>query len=450
VNVLLKKLELPDLGQPGDVPELPPYVFQTRLAQFESAREHALLDAMMIYADREHAANMAWLTGFSPRFEEAIWVQVAGRKPTLLLGNENLDYARHVVPLECDFVLYQTLSLADQPRNRNVRLEQLLQQAGLGMNMRVGLIGWKPMPELDVPHWIVRAVQDVTNLQPVNVTHLLMDAGSGLRAVLEPEMIRFAEHAGRVTSRAIRAAIHNIKIGSSEHQIANHLVSHGLELSCHPMVNFARTIPSGLGSPRNRRAERGGYAQVAFGVIGSLTCRAGRIVMPSDADEDHYLEIVMNYLLMVHAWYASLRVGVSGGEVFQAANAARNTLWNFALNPGHLIHLDEWLSSPFYAGSRLTLQSGMAIQQDIIPVPDPGKTSGKAVLNMEDGLILADGDLRAQLEKLDPALMRRCLKRRDWMHRLGYVLHEDVLPVSDMAGAFFPFLLEPEVTVRFG
>jgi Xaa-Pro aminopeptidase len=450
VNVLFEKFELPDLGQPGDVPELPPYVFQARLAQLESAREHAGLDAIVIYADREHAANMAWLTGFSPRFEEAIWVQVAGRKPTLLLGNENLEFARHVVPLECDFVLYQTLSLADQPRNRNVRLEQLVQHAGLGINMRVGLVGWKPMPDLDVPHWIVRAVQDVTNLQPVNAAHLLMDAGSGLRTVMEPEMIQFAEHAGRITSRAIRAAIFNIKIGSSERQIANDLVSHGLELSCHPMVNFARNMPSGLGSPRNRRAEHGGYAQVAFGVIGSLTCRGGRVVMPSDTDADDYLEIVTNYLLVVRAWYAGLRVGATGGEVFQAANATRNTLWDFALNPGHLIHLDEWLSSPFYAGSRLKLQSGTAIQQDIIPMPHSGNTSGNAVLNMEDGLILADGELRNQLRELDPALMQRCRARRDWMHHLGYALHEDVLPVSDMAGAFFPFLLEPEITVRFG
>lgn len=450
MSILFEKLELPDLGQPGDVPEIGPAVFQARFRQLEQAREKAGLDAVLIYADREHAANMAWLTGFSPRFEEAIWVQVAGRKPTLLLGNENLDYARHVVRLECNFVLYQTLSLPDQPRDKNVRLEQLLQHAGLGINMRVGLIGWKPMPELDVPHWIVRAVQDVTNLQPVNATHLLMDAGSGLRTVLEPEMIRFFEHAARITSRAIRAAIFNIQIGSSEREIANDLVSHGLELSCHPMVNFARTILSGLGSPRNRRAERGGYAQVAFGVIGSLTCRAGRVVTHDDADADDYLEIVTNYLTVVRAWYAHLHVGVTGGEVFQAANNARNNLWDFALNPGHLIHLDEWLSSPFYAGSTLKLQSGTAIQQDIIPVPHSGITSGNAVLNMEDGLILADGDLRVQLEKLDPALMQRCQKRRDWMHRLGYTLHEDVLPVSDIAGAFFPFLLEPDITVRFG
>ena len=33
------------------------------------------LDALVVYADREHFANLLWLTNYDPRFEEA----VAGR-----------------------------------------------------------------------------------------------------------------------------------------------------------------------------------------------------------------------------------------------------------------------------------------------------------------------------------------------------------------------------------
>jgi hypothetical protein len=39
--------------------------------------------------------------------------------------------------------------------------------------------------------------------------------------------------------------------------------------------------------------------------------------------------------------------------------------------------------------------------------------------------------------------------RRDWMMQLGYELHEDVLPLSDTAGALFPFLLEPSLVAHF-
>ena len=37
------------------------------------------------------------------------------------------------------------------------------------------------------------------------------------------------------------------------------------------------------------------------------------------------------------------------------------------LNPGHQIHLDEWVNSPIWPGSTIELRSGMAFQVDIIP-----------------------------------------------------------------------------------
>jgi hypothetical protein len=128
-----------------------------------------------------------------------------------------------------------------------------------------------------------------------------------------------------------------------------------------------------------------------------------------------------------------------------AATAAKSDAWEFALNPGHLISLDEWLSSPFYEASPIRLKSGYAVQQDIIPVP----ARGNAAINMEDGFALADEDVRAELERLDPALMGRCRTRREFMERLGYELSPDLLPLSNMPGAFFPFLLEPSYIARF-
>lgn len=37
------------------------------------------LDVLMIYADREHGANYAYLTGYEPRFEESVLVLHLGR-----------------------------------------------------------------------------------------------------------------------------------------------------------------------------------------------------------------------------------------------------------------------------------------------------------------------------------------------------------------------------------
>lgn len=440
---------LPDLPVPSEVPTLPSSVFEARAARLEEARQGAELDCLAIYADREHSANLAWRCGFDPRFEEALWIEAAAPRPTLLVGNENLAYAPSQLRVPAEVVLYQPFSLPNQDRSRSADLDGLLRRAGVRASMRIGLVGWKPQERSEVPYWIVRALADISGSEPANATALLTDPHRGLRTVLEPEMIRCCEYASSLTSTALRDWVFSLREGLSEREAAAALRSFGLELSCHPMVNFGRPIPSGLKSPRNGRVVRGEYAQAAFGVIGALTCRAGRLIGREDArsagpgagpDEDGYLELVENYLQVVRAWFAAVRIGVTGGAVVAAAEAARSSSWEPAVNQGHLIHLDEWVSSPFYGESTATLKSGCAIQQDIIPVP----RRGHAVLNMEDGFILADSDLRDRLTHLNPQVMRRCEERRVLMESLGYELAAEILPLSNMAGAFFPFLLSPQ------
>jgi hypothetical protein len=46
-------------------------------------------------------------------------------------------------------------------------------------------------------------------------------------------------------------------------------------------------------------------------------------------------------------------------------------------------------------------------------------------------------------------MMRRCQSRRELMEELGYELHPDILPLSNIAGVFFPYLLEPRYVARF-
>ena len=48
---------------------------------------------VVVYADREHSANLAYLTGFDPRFEEALLIVGPAGDPTLLVGNECVGMA---------------------------------------------------------------------------------------------------------------------------------------------------------------------------------------------------------------------------------------------------------------------------------------------------------------------------------------------------------------------
>ena len=52
------------------------------------------------------------------------------------------------------------------------------------------------------------------------------------------------------------------------------------------------------------------------------------------------------------------------------------------LNPGHLIHIDEWMNTPVYPGSTERFVSSQAIQCDIIPAVGPPYYS----CNIEDGI----------------------------------------------------------------
>ena len=89
----LTSLDLPDFGSPASEPELGREIYVARLAQLLARIAAQGLDALVIYGDREHVANISWATGHDPRFEEAICIIVPGRTPTLLAGNEGFPYA---------------------------------------------------------------------------------------------------------------------------------------------------------------------------------------------------------------------------------------------------------------------------------------------------------------------------------------------------------------------
>ena len=126
-GVMLAPISLPDFGLPRQLTDAkcPNCRSQHRSNQpvvgraeyenrIESARARATragLDFLLVYGDREHSANLAYLTDHDPRFEEALLViAAAGGKPILILGNEGLTYAQ-LVAVDVERRLYQGFSL---------------------------------------------------------------------------------------------------------------------------------------------------------------------------------------------------------------------------------------------------------------------------------------------------------------------------------------------------
>jgi hypothetical protein len=441
----IEKITIPDFGAPTAIPEIPGVLYSMRQRQLRKRMSDAGFDCLVVYADREHSANMSYLTGFDPRFEEALFIMAPNDQDTLIVGNECFGVLGDL-KIECGISLCQEFSLMGQDRSLSWDLRPLLKEAGVVAGARGGCIGWKSLmaDRIELPAWIVQLIGDETGIPLVNANDLLMHPQTGLRIRNEPEQIDFYEYSATRTSESVLNLLRDLKPGRRAFELARAFDGGGLPNSCHPMVSLGTSFANGMASPGNAQLREGDNLTCALGVWGSLTCRAGLAVDDPSAFATgkgaDVWAVIENYVQVVKSWYASIHVGARAGDVWKAADTARDpALYSFCVNPGHYLHLDEWVCSPFEEGSDATLPSGAAIQQDIIPVPlVPGIS-----VNMEDGFILADEALREALQKLSPDMYKRCAARRKFMIEvLGYDLSEDILPLGNIPGAYFPCLLD--------
>jgi hypothetical protein len=446
----LTEIDLPDFGMPDAAPAVPPSLHAARLERLRERVEARGYDRLVVYADREHSASLAWLTGFDPRFEEAVLVVGSGGEPAILVGNECRGMAA-AAPLPMRPVLFQDLSLPSQPRDRSRPLADLLGDEGIRAGSRVGVVGWKTYARremLDAPAFLVDELRRIAGPGGAveNATDLLIDAGDGLRVINEVEQLAVFEHAACQTSQGVRRLLFGLRPGMTEREAVRLLDWNGAPLSCHLMLSAGPRAALGLLSPGDRPIRRGDPLTVAFGIWGALNCRAG-FVVESAAElgagiADYVERLVSPYFEAVAEWYGALHVGQTGGALQAIVDRhLGDPFFGIFLNPGHQIHLDEWVNSPVGPGSTIELRSGMALQVDIIPATG----TDYFTTNIEDGVALADASLRAAFTARYPEAWARIQARRRFMDEaLGIALHPDVLPFSNLAAFLPPFLLRPD------
>ncbi|HEY5579370.1 MAG TPA: hypothetical protein VIL12_06775, partial [Acidimicrobiia bacterium] len=432
------------------MPEIPDRVYGQRVNRLRARVEEGGYDRLVVYADREHSANLAYLTGFDPRFEEALLVLGPEEEPAVLVGNECFGMAG-AAPLPMRRHLFQDLSLPSQPRNRSRSLGEILADEGIGHGSRVGVIGWKQYAKpkmIEAPAFVVDQLRDMTGPTGVveNATDLLIGAADGLRVINEVEQLAVFEYAACQTSNGVRRLLFGLRPGMSEREAVRLLDWNGDPLSCHLMLSSGPRASFGLLSPGDRRIEHGDRFTVAFGIWGGLNCRAGFVV--ADASElpsgirDYVDRLVGPYFEAVAEWYGALRIGQTGAALQEIIDRRLgDPFFGIFLNPGHQIHLDEWVNSPVGPRSPIELRSGMALQVDIIPATG----TDYFTTNIEDGVALADESLRQAFAAAHPSAWERIQARRRFMNdALGIALHPDVLPFSNIPAYLPPFLLRPD------
>jgi len=445
----LAPVQLPEFGAPATRPALPPELYRDRLARLRERAEAAGFERLVVYADREHSANLAWLSGFDPRFEEAVAIVGPTDEPAILVGNEDWGTAG-AAPLPMRRHLFQDLSLPSQPRDRSRPIGEILADEGIRRGSRVGVVGWKPFADpgwLDVPSYLADEIRSRVGAtgRAENAVGLFIDASEGLRIRNDVDQLAAFEAAACRTSDGVRRLVHGLRPGMTEREAVALLGWDGSPLSCHLMLTAGPRARLGLLSPDDRPIEHGDPFTTAFGIWGALNCRAGWVVEGADGlpgeIRDYVDRLVGPYFGAIAEWYAALRVGQSGGALHEIiARRLGDPFFGIFLNPGHQISLDEWVNSPIGPGSTTELRSGMYLQVDVIPATG----SAYFTTNIEDGVALGDESLRGQIAARHPEMWGRIQARRRFMaDQLGIELHPDVLPFSNLAAWLPPFLLDP-------
>ena len=441
---VLADVPRPEFPIPQERAELSERLFDDRNADL---RARVKSDWIIVWGDREHFANLHFLTNFDPRFEEALLLIAPDGKRTLIVGNEG-DMYKPVVKGDCAVVLAQVFSLPGQRRGQSPQLVDIFRDLGLSKAASIGLVGWKSVTEAEslealntfVPSYILRSLLSVSpDLEMEDVTDVLTNPEYGLRAVNTAEMVAYLEWGAARASEAVSRIVHASRPGVSELDVVAQMGYAGEPLTAHVMYASGAQELTALRSPSARVMQTGDAIFTAVGYWGGLSCRAG--ILRSE-DKDFTEGLARGYFSAIAAWYENVKVGANTGDVATIAVAELDKVGlRPSLNPGHLTSTDEWLDTTFSLDGNDSLRSGMALQCDIIPEPLPQGVS----LNCEDGVVLADEQLRKELRENHPDVWDRFTLRRAFMtDRLGIDLDPSVLPMSNTPALFAPLFLAPD------
>jgi Xaa-Pro aminopeptidase len=458
VNRILNSFSLQTVPQPTVWHNLPSVTLSdstmlARKANVLAQMQSRGLDTLIVYADKEHGGNFEYLTGFIPRFEEALLVLHREGDVVLLLGNENLKLAAHA-RLENRVIHAPWFSLPNQPMDNQKSLSELLQDAGVVAGKRIGLAGWKlftgtgdDTPQMfDLPAFIVDAIRlaAVPDATLRNATGVFISPGNGARTVNNANELAHYEYGANLASTAILTALNAIEPGKTEKEIGALLAADGQPNNVVTIAATGDRFDFANLYPGDKRIQLGDKFSLTTSYKGGLSSRAAYVVAndselaPEVAD---YLDVVAKpYFRAVANWLTHIHIGMPGGDMYALIEQVLpKAEYHWHLNPGHLVADEEWLCSPVGPGSTAPLRSGMLLQIDIIP-----SRPGYAGASIEDTVALADETLRNELAQHYPELWQRVLTRKAYIRQqLGISLPEEVLPFSNTVGYLRPWLLDP-------
>lgn len=409
--------------------------------------------SLIIYADKEHGGSFEYLTGFIPRFEEALQILNVDGNSTLVLGNENYNKTKYSL-IDSKGILCPLFSLPNQPMGNFRPVEFYLGQAEIDQTKKVGLVDWKLLSndfedfhsKSAVPAFIIEGLQKIIpENKLVNATQLYIDPEKGARVTNNANEIARYEYGAALASDSVLTAMNALKKGISEQEIGNLLQADGQLPNVVTIAAFGDRFKHANIYPLNTKLEYGNKVAITNSHKGGLSSRSGYAVQNEEdldkVDKNYLEEVVKPYFSAYNFWFDHIEIGKQGGEFYDEFNAFYpQEQFGWELNPGHLTADEEWLSSPFFSGSDKIVQSGMIFQVDFIP-----NQEGHHGVSAESTVAIADATLRNEIKEEYPELWNRIQNRRAYMQKeLNIKLKEELLPLCSTLAYYRPFFLNPD------
>lgn len=441
----------PDADGTGIPVLLSDETMEKRYKAVMSRMEQERLDTLVIYADLEHGHNFAFLTGFLPRFEEAVLVLNRSGNHYMLMGNENLNKVSSA-RIKATAIHVPYFSLPNQPMDGEEALADILKAAEIAAGKRVGIVGWKNFTSkkennsqlFDVPFCLVDTIKALVcpEGEVLNATYVFI-GHKGVRCVNNPNELAHYEFGAALASDCMLKAMNHLDVGVSELELGADLQALGQRNSVVTIAAAGKRFEKANLYPLAKNVKQADAISLTVGYRGGLSSRSGYAVHDetelSEETRDYLDKVVKPYYRAVVVWLEEIRCGMRGGALYNIIEEVLpKNRYHWTLCPGHLTADEEWMSSPVYKDSGEILESGMLFQIDIIP-----SVPGYAGTSAESTIALAGQELRGQLQREEPELWERIVKRRAYMEQtLGIRLSQDVLPMCSTVAYLRPFLLE--------
>ena len=376
-------------------------------------------DVLVVYGDLEHGNNFEYLTGFLPRFEEALLVMHKDGSNYMIMGNENLNKVSSA-RIKATPIHAPHFSLPNQPMECGKDIAGILSEARIRQGMRIGVVGWKQFTSpsednrtlFDVPYYLIDTIKRLAGPEGcVENAAFLFIGENGARRTNNVNEIEHYEFGAALAGDCVLAAMDRLDEGVTEIELGNTLNALGQKNSVVTIAAAGKRFVKANLYPTENTVKAGDTISLTVGYKGGLSSRSGYAVKtPSQlphSTKDYVEAVVKPYFHAYTVWLEQIHCGMTGGELYNLIEKVMPKAdYHWSLCPGHLTADEEWLSSPVYNGSSELLASGMLFQIDMIP-----SVEGYGGTNAESTIALADEALQKQIQSESPALWHRIQSR---------------------------------------